>query len=385
MAQAFSFRPDRNTLAAAIFFALIAAPGAGRIFLPPDTSAISEIENRAAAPWPAWPNTIADLNEAPRAIDAYLEDRFGFRERLIAINQWLVEQASLAPGERKAVIGEDGWLFYADGRALDLYTGRIPFKTGEAAAWLNSAAAIEQEVNARGGQFVILFAPQKASVYGEYLPDHIKPGRAAGRLQILEEGARATGLAVANPLRDMLAKKDAAQLYYRSDSHWTGIGAYQAYLALIETLANIGVAAPKLDDARLEFHNTDFSGDLARMLNQRDRFAEIAPQTYIAEATDFEYVELDEFVFGPFKTKVITTDAVDKPSLLVIGDSYAEMLMPFLRESFSRIVFTHHQLGAFDRAVLDKYPSDVVVLEMVERMLTQPLSNEAEGEPASAE
>ncbi len=363
----------RDQIVSFLFLAAIALPAVAGLVSRGPSDAVAALENRAAAPWPAAPKTIPQANATPRAIDAYLEDRFGFRESLIALNQWMSDQLDLGFGERKAVVGKDGWLFLADGGALDLHMGRLPFRDGEAAVWLDAAEAFRAAAKARDASFAVLLAPQKASVYGEHLPDYVAAGRGLSRLDLLMQGARLRGLPVADAKSRILAEKGAAKLYYQSDTHWTSRGAWQGYNALMDVLQADGVDVVRLDRTRIRFTETAYSGDLARMLNQQERFAETAPTAVIENAAAFNVMEVDDYSYDAFKTQITTTEADDKPTLLLIGDSYAYALIPFLRESFSRVVFTHHQLGAFDRAVLDEYPSDVVVLQMVERMLVHPL------------
>ena len=372
--------PRRSRIVSVLFLAVLLAPAVVGLLSRASPDAIAAIENRAAAPWPAAPRTLADANAAPRAIDAYLEDRFGFRERLIALNRWMSDQLDLGFAESDALVGDDGWLFLASGGAQDMYMGRTPFQSGEAAAWLDASTALKKRVHDNGAVFAILIPPQKSTVYGEYLPDFIQRGEGASRLDILTEGARLRGLPFADAKGALLSRKGEAQLYYRSDTHWTARGAFEGYGALMDVLEREGVRAPRLDRDRVAFPEREFSGDLARMLGQQERFKEIAPRLSVREATPFTEQEIDAFVFDSFKTRIIETDVDGAPTLLLIGDSYSNALIPILRESFSRIVFTHHQLGAFERAVLDDYSSDVVVLQIVERMLVHPLAPEIEQE-----
>ena len=372
--------PRRSRIISFVFFAALAAPAVAGLLSRNASDAIAEIENRAAAPWPAPPQTLAEANAAPRAVDAYLEDRFGFREPLIALNRWMSDQLDLGFGESEAIVGKDGWLFLAKGGALDMVMGRTPFRDGEASAWLDAAETLQKRAHDNGAVFAILIPPQKNTVYGDYLPDYVQRGAGASRYDILEEGARLRGLPFANAKGVILSRKDKAQLYYRSDTHWTARGAYEGYGALMDALAREGVSAPRLGPDRVAFPEKEFSGDLARMLGQQGRFKELAPGLSITEATPFTEQEIDAFRFDAFKTRIIETGVEGAPTLLLIGDSFSNGLIPLLRESFSRIVFTHHHLGSFDRAVLDEYPSDVVVLQIVERMLVHPLAPQTDQE-----
>lgn len=363
----------RNFIVSILFAVGISLPAIAGLWSRGASDSVAMLENRNAAPWPNGPTSIGEFNAAPRAIDAFIEDRFGFRDLLTAIDQWIREELDLGFGDGNVLIGDDGWLFLTSGGALDMHMGRMPFRGEEANAWLNGAEALNASVTARGATFAILLAPQKATIYAEHLPSFVTAGRGPSRLDVLEEGAAARGLAIVNAKSRMLEAKGDGKLYYQSDTHWTARGAWEAYNALIEGLVAQGVAVSAIDRRRIRFADFDFAGDLARMLNRQDRFRESAPSLVIESATSFSVTDVDDFTFDAFKTQITQTDAADKPTLLLIGDSYAYALMPVLRQSFSRVVFTHHHQGAFDRAVLDAYPSDIVVLQMVERALKHPL------------
>lgn len=365
----------RNYIVSLLFAVGISLPAITGLLSRGASDSVAALENRAAAPWPDAPMSVAEFNAAPRAIDAFIEDRFGLRDFLTATDQWIREELDLGFGDGAALIGSDGWLFLTSGGALDMHMGRMPFRGNEADSWLDGADALNELATARGASFAILLAPQKATIYSEHLPSFVAAGRAPSRLDVLEEGAKARGLPIAFAKSRLLAAKGSGKLYYQSDTHWTARGAWEGYLALLERLGADGVDVSAIDRRRIQFPDVSYAGDLARMLNRQDRFRETAPSLAIEGATAFSVQEVDDFTFDAFKTQITRTDADEKPTLLLIGDSYAYALIPFLRESFSRVVFTHHHQGAFDRAVLNAYPSDVVVLQMVERMLSHPLES----------
>ena len=358
----------RSQIVSVLFFALIALPAATRLVLPSDLAAIEHIENRAPSAWPARPQTLAEWNRAPRGIDAFLEDRFGLRSVLITVHQWLEEQFDLRIEFSGVIEGKDGWLFLADDELLERPSD------ADVAGWADAAVDFAGAVEDRGAVFAIMLAPRKSSVYGEFLPNYVPAPAGRSRLDRIAESAGERGLAAADAKSAIIAAKGRGRLYYRSDTHWTSIGAYHAYRALIATLQSEGVDAPMLERGRVEFPERDFSGDLARMLNRQERRAEQAPGVAVKNATPFRKESIDNFAFPPFDTEIITVDAAGRPTVLLIGDSFAAGLIPFLRESFSRIVFTHHHEGKFDRAVLDAYPSDVVILQMAEPMLAHELA-----------
>ncbi len=362
-----------------LFVLALALPAAKQLLFPGGASEIAKIENRAASAWPKAPRTVAELNNAPRMIENFVADRFGFRRSLIGFNLYLTDQLDLQMGERNALVGQDGWLFGTMSQSLELYAGRAPFREGEAERWLEALSAVKEDASENGAVFVAMIAPQKATVYSEYLPADIKAGRAPGRREVMEAGAALYAIPMASAVAPLRAAKHRGRLYYQTDTHWTGLGAYEAYRALMARLAVEGIDAPIAERKRLRLSEPgEFVGDLSRMLSQDGRYREEtvkisieSPATLIREET------IEAYQFDAFKTRIIESEPADRPSVLVLGDSFSEALLPFFRESFSRIVFIHHQLGAFDRRVFEEYPADVVVFEIAERFLTEPFGETA--------
>src|SRR5688572_17274994 len=71
-------------LVSALFLAFLCAPALEAWVDLDATPRISE--NRAPAPAPAWPRTRRELLELSRTVDAYVDDHFGFRDRLLYWN-----------------------------------------------------------------------------------------------------------------------------------------------------------------------------------------------------------------------------------------------------------------------------------------------------------
>ena len=377
----FPFSITRARVLCALFLLALAAPGIGHLFSISSEATIAEFEYRDAAPLPKWPHSVAQWNEAPRLVDNYLKDRFGFRRQLIDTHQYIIRQLGIRPGDAKAVIGRDGWLFLADTDVVESYLGRKPFRSNEAAAWLNAAQNIQAQVARRGGEFTVLITPQKASIYGEFLPDYLNVAPTPSRASVLENAASTYGLSFLNAIPRLLSAKDSGQLFYKTDTHWNALGAYEGYLALMAQLRAQGIEPEILDTTRLQKSTTEgYSGDLARFFSNSDRYTEDAPGLSVDNPTSLTLNEnLEGYDYDAFTGYIMEATALDRPSVLIVGDSFTGLLLPYLRESFSRVVFIHHEFGAFNRAILDEYTFDVVVLQMAERMLLEPLSQTEDG------
>ena len=144
------------------------------------------------------------------------------------------------------------------------------------------------------------------------------------------------------------------EIYYRTDHHWTSLGAYYGYTALMEAM---GMEAVPLDESAKvtvsdSFYGTIFSSSGVRWVapDHIDRYisADGVKVTGYPEGSPVEsslYVDsyLDKkdkyssFLGGNQPLCVIETEHTDAPKVLVIRDSYSDSLAPFLTQSFSEI------------------------------------------------
>ena len=144
------------------------------------------------------------------------------------------------------------------------------------------------------------------------------------------------------------------EIYYRTDHHWTSLGAYYGYTALMEAM---GMEAAPLDESAKvtvsdSFYGTTFSTSGVRWVapDHIDRYisGDGVKVTGYPEGSPVEsslYVDsyLDKkdkyssFLGGNQPLCVIETEHTDAPKVLVIRDSYSDSLAPFLTQSFSEI------------------------------------------------
>ena len=143
-------------------------------------------------------------------------------------------------------------------------------------------------------------------------------------------------------------------LYYRTDHHWTSLGAYYGYTALMDAM---GLEAEPLDQSGKttvsdSFYGTLFSRSGVRWVapDQIDRYIseDGVEVTSYPEGSPVEgslYVDrflqekdqYSSFLGGNQPLCVIRTEHTDAPRVLVIRDSYTDSLAPFLTQNFSEI------------------------------------------------
>lgn len=162
-------------------------------------------------------------------------------------------------------------------------------------------------------------------------------------------------------LRDTFRQEHAAgnQIYYKTDHHWTAYGAYTAYRALADTLGYTPLDRSAYAITAYDgFYGTTYSGSgywlnpadqievWDNRANDGDLHVTISDGDEKTEQDDmFFYRHLDEddkypvYLDGnhPY-TEITNRNASSDETLLVVKDSFAHSLVPFLADHYAKIV-----------------------------------------------
>ncbi len=335
-------------------------------------------EKRKLAPLPQLPGAHrAEIEAFPERFESYFNDHFGFRSLCVRTFhrvqlQWLGaspaelsrQQASTARQQtvQHAVLetggnvlaGKNGWLFYTGFHVLEDYRGVRPMDIQDLRAWRDVLQARHDWLAARGIRYLVIVAPNKHSIYGEHLPRALNVVSNHGQLeqfknQLLEEST-VPFLDLREALRDA---KSHGRLYHQTDTHWNSLGAYYGCRAIAEQLKRWfpQIDYPSLSKFRVEWQR-GLGGDLADMLALAD-------------------VLNEERAVLTLKSEIRSTNALppaNGPRAVVIHDSFAGAMKPFLPHCFTSVVY--HE-GAFDfpESTIERERPDVVLQMFVERSL----------------
>lgn len=328
------------------------------------------VENRPLAALPPLSLAWRDPAGYGPALAGAVRDAVPFRDHLIRANSRLrlaLFRESPVPG---VLVGRDGWLFYTLEWALDDFLNVIPLSEKDLAAMVRIQVERRDWLADRGIGYLVVFAPNKSSVYPEEMPAGIAPLRPASRLDQLVPRLRGAGVAVVD-LRDVLvAAKAAGRTYQKTDTHWNGWGAFVGAAAVVEAVADLRPGLPVLAASEYEVWEEDRpGGDLAEMLLLPDLWREVdlAPhkKTPILARPAPAGPYPDPADHPERRRQAFATDRADWPRLLFFHDSFARSMVPFLAERSSRSVFLWSH--AFSPEIIEAEKPDVVVLETVER------------------
>ena len=345
-----------NKLLVIVFCVLIALP----ILFTPFTHSLSTEklanENRLTASWPAFGLLTTSVTTYTSQVNAFFEDRFPIRQQLLDFYARLYFYVMQTGSGNKVTIGDDGWLYLADSSVLGNARGTTPLEPEDALDWVKKAQVINDTVNNYGGQFLVVIIPDKPQVYPEHLPERItyqREGRRADTLVSALEKSKIDYLDLLDPLLDA-KEQHASPIYSKTDSHWSFVGALDAYKFIIEKLNTLGFDLPIVELSQLRIVNVeDFRGDLSRLLNLENYFYE------------------DLRLLAPHRDK---NKFPRSEELLLLGDSFAGNQVQFIEYSFSKTTCIHHDWGEINLDTIREQQADIVILQMVERGLEYPLT-----------
>ncbi len=358
---------------------LLAAIFLGLILLPLADSALgldrapTLNEKRMPARFPKFAPGLGGLRAFLAGLEAYSADHFGFRKRLLRWeHRWkrdLFHESTVSD----VMIGRDGWLFLAGDRMIDDCRGARPITPQELKVWQTLLERRRDWLARRGIKYLWVIAPNKESVYPEFLPEWMTRVAPAARLDPFIAHMKAHSTVEVLDLRPaLLQAKQTARTYLITDTHWNLYGAFIGYQEIIHALRrqlpDLGEPLP-LAAFETRFAQTK-GGDLATMLGQEQSLPEKdavrlipRPPLQLVQTKVDTNILNKKWNWGTHPA--YSENPSQKYRALFFQDSFAESLKPFLGYHFKRVVYIW--LNTWDTHVIEREHPDVVVDQVVER------------------
>jgi hypothetical protein len=287
----------------------------------------------------------------------YFEDHFAFRSWLVSAYANLEKYLLHTSANDQVILGKDNWLFYTE--TLPDFQGEELLSQRELNNIVHNLSLIKQDANNNGAQFLFVIAPNKNSIYPEYMPYYYTQGEKsnASRLLVMLNEAGIENVDLFSLLK---SEKQNQQLYYISDSHWNNTGAYLAYTNMMEAL---GLTAKSYDwqQAQTILH----TGDLEEMLSPETLHLE--EDVSIENQSQYTLVDLQEEFDTMNNILQTQNDNGNSHSLLMYRDSFGNALFEYMADTFDRVFYT--RLVPYNLYQVQATQSDVVILERVERRI----------------
>lgn len=213
-----------------------------------------------------------------------------------------------------------------------------------------SLSSIESLTQKSSADVYFALIPSAAEIHSDMLP---KGAPNHSQKELIDYSYSAVSANTVDMYSALSAHKDK-KIFYRTDHHWTSLGAYYGYTAVCEAM---GIEPRPLSDYTEKvvsdsFLGTTFSSSgfawvqpesISTYVEQGDAVITNYPSGSAVEGSLYveSFLEVKDkysyFYGGNTPLLTIETGNTELPSLLIIRDSYMDALSPFLFEHFSAI------------------------------------------------
>ncbi|SDT53115.1 DHHW protein [Paenibacillaceae bacterium GAS479] len=237
---------------------------------------------------------------------------------------------------------------------------------------------------------VIMLVPTAAALFPDKLPAYAPVDDQLADLKRINE-LLPPGIQVANAYSALNAERDQS-LFYKTDHHWTTKGAYYSYRELGD---HLGIVPQEESSFRIDLATDEFYGSLYSKSGFRrlkpDEISIYRPRqegplkvSYEEEGrvtdTLYETDRLKEkdkyavFLGGNHALIRIVTDGPSEKKLLVVKDSYANSLIPFLTKHYGEIdvVDLRYYTGSLPDLAQEREYQDMLILYNIKTFFEDP-------------
>ena len=323
-----------NIFLTVLFCLFIGGMFLGSLILPDKTFSQMENRNLEQAPKLSW-NSVTSGEFMTKAED-YVNDQILGRDFWVALKAW---------SERLSGKQENNGVYFAKENTL---ISRV--ETPAQSDLEKNAGYVNALVDNVDVPVYFGIIPSAASIWADRLPEGAPTADEKAIIDGLYQAVQTHTI----DLYSVLAAHQSEELYYRTDHHWTSLGAYYGYTALMDAMGldPVPLEAHGKVTVSDQFYGTLFSSSGVRWLppDHIDRYVSAEGVTVTAYPNGVpepgslyvdSFLEVKDkyssFLGGNKPLCVIETTHTDAPKILVIRDSYYDSLAPFLTQNFSEI------------------------------------------------
>lgn len=339
-------------------FAVLLVPFVGMLWAP----TTSTTENRVLAAPPSLTNEDGVYNlDVLADAGAYFEDHFAYRNQMVSTNARL-RAAFGSSATDQVVVGTHGWLYYAG--TLPDYLGQAALSERELRTIAHNIKLLQVFAESCGAQFVFTVAPNKNSLYSEYMPSNYVRSLDTSNWERLLPYLDEYGVNYVDLFETFEAEDEV--LYYTQDTHWNNKGALLGGNAILKSFGLPGVGVSEESWVQ----RNDYTGDIAKMLYPYAPGTEAAWYAPGYNDGPEQTGALWQWARGSsVEEDFVSTASRDggKGTLVMFRDSFANALIPYYSVVFDKAVYT--KLVPYDAATISVEEADYVVVERAERHL----------------
>lgn len=280
--------------------------------------------------------------------ESYFNDTFGFRDYFIRLSNYIdINLFNKSPND-SVILGKDNYLYSSE--ELDDYNKENLLTDDKIDYIAQGLLTLQNGFKSKGIDFVFAIAPNKSTIYPEYMLEESNNPNEISNLDKLQETLKKYGVKFIDYKSLMLENKSKYDLYYKRDTHWNTIASALAAKELIDTInTNDLNYSIEINNIKEEFRQ----GDLDDLLGIKTPILETSCDVNITSPTD------------------------KLPKTLAYHDSFYNEVLPILDDFFIQRLDMHNFNAPLHSNIKDYGENaKIVVFEVVERYLYKLLDYE---------
>ncbi|MEG0133437.1 MAG: DHHW family protein [Clostridium sp.] len=327
----------------------------------------SEQENRNLSGNPEFSFSSLVSGDYVKKYESYISDQFPGREFFVKLKS-NINSLGGKDSSNKVFIGKNNQL-------LEDFQRRPDEETDEKVSAINGFADKHKNINTS-----LMLVPTATKILEEYLPRYAPVDDQLNYIDDVKVKLSPTVKFI--DTYDALSKSKDKYLYYRTDHHWTSNGAYIAYKELCRELS---LEPRSEEEFSIELVANDFYGSLSSkigtiegqpdsiniyfpkpdnelVVNYVDEQKKV-PTLYSSESLD-KKDKYEVFTGGNHPHINIKSLADKDKKLLVIKDSFANSMLPFLTSHYGEIdvVDLRYYMEDIEKLIESKEITDILFL-----------------------
>lgn len=299
-------------------------------------------ENRLKNPLPKLTYQGLKDSNYMKQFEKFFNDHYGFRDLFLRLNSFVDLRIFHVSSQTDVIIGKNDFLFYTP--EYNDYLKQQTLTDSQLNDIAGKIARFQNNLNAKGIDFLFVIGPNKSTIYPEYMPDQRSGKNGASNYDKLTKLFDGQKISYLNTIPLLQSLKDKYELYYKRDTHWNMVSGIFVSQEILKYLTNKHPlnSLPKVTSFSKEIKN----GDLNNMLG-------------ITFKTENPMPVVD---FGDISVKL--------PKIVWPRDSFSNALLPYISPYSSELVEFHFGKGPSSLKVFPCFTgTKIVIFELVERSI----------------
>lgn len=353
-----------NTIFILAFLACLIVPA---VFMNTKEMQISSMDNKLLTEWPGFDPSLSNNTE----VEAYLNDRIGFREQAIEAYTVLNDKLFHVMVHPLFMYGKDGHIFYKEPTYIKGYqhmnTDREYLDT-----FVDFLSATDAYLKDKDIEFLYFLCPDKKTIYPEYFPDsiHVNENN-PGITDYMKEQLDKTGIDYIIPVEELKTAKSDKVVYNKlyDATHWNEDGAFIGHKLIDQKIQEYYDDVKPLTEN--DFDKTtvhEDTLDVAKFSIDEDVPHYVLHEDYSNDMTSYLYGALeceDDTFYSHFTDPTCGNDRI----LLVFCDSYFGNYHKFYQDRFKEVYFVHWHNYKYLQYYVNLFFPDMIIYETAERSI----------------